>query len=110
MKKYLFSIALLFSSLCCYSQTYCPEIGFLYDASGNRYYRAFLPTNPCEQNNNHSPKKKENTTIKIYPNPAITTVSIDVVRDSACANPTLVYMYDINGQPVFSTTTSAENM
>lgn len=113
MKKYIYSIAFLLFSFSSYAQTYCPEIQFLYDASGNRYYRDFLPDNPCNNdnnNNNHSPKKRDNNTLTVYPNPAIGTVSIAIARDSSCSESTLVYMYDINGQPVFSTSTSANNI
>lgn len=117
MKKYLYAFIFLCFSFYCHSQTYCPAIQFLYDASGNRYYRDFNPTNPCgpppgNEDGVTSPKKKDYTTfINVYPNPATQAITINITsKDSTCLEPTLVYMYDVNAQPVFSGSTSEQNI
>ena len=108
----LTNLFLLISGLA-FSQT-CHEIQFTYDASGNRIQREYVVVS-CNDNNHsqHKPPKSDSGSkfTNIYPNPTSNLINIDItLNDTACSEPTLIYLFDANAQPVFLKSISSHNI
>jgi|GEM_PF-5984218 hypothetical protein len=113
MRKYWYITLLTFISIAAHSQSTCPALLFTYDADGNRT-NVTTGTVGCGSDPYQRPVKPKDSAsnpsinANVFPNPTNGPVTITITKDSSSSPVSQIYLVDLVGRIVYSTSTTLD--